>query len=243
VRIGFIEVAACAFFVVVSEVHGPQVSFASSTVPNLARSCFDVMAFGPDPSGATDSTKAFQDALLAASLQNGAAVCAPAGTFQISRLTIYSSGAETFASCIANADGSHPCGLFVWTASSHDAERSYYSLHRCLQGGSGPCRTVAFRRTRPERADVDRSSAPESGVTCMANIFDLPADRIRPGALKALFTGSADTEVSPWEPLSSVDCQLVLTNRFNVAGPSEGALGALLPDVRVALHSRLAERR
>jgi hypothetical protein len=140
---------------------------------------------------------------------------------------------ETFAFCITIADGSYPCGLFVWTASSHDAERRHSSLHRCLQGGSGPCRTVAFRRTRPERADVDRSSAPESGVTCMANIFDLPADRIRPGALKALFTGSADTEVSPWEPLSSADCQLVLTNRFNVAGPSEGALSALLPDVRV----------
>jgi hypothetical protein len=99
------------------------------------------------------------------------------------------------------------------------------------KGFTGPLLFV--ERGMPEQAHVDRSSAPESGVTCMANIFDLPADRIRPGALKALFTGSADTEVSPWEPLSSADCQLVLTNRFNVAGPSEDALGALLSDVRI----------
>ncbi len=96
VRLGFIAVTACALFVVVSEVHArPQVSLASSTVPNLARSCFNVLTFGADPTGANDSTKPFQDALLAASLQNGGAVCVPAGTFHISRLTLLSPGAVT----------------------------------------------------------------------------------------------------------------------------------------------------
>jgi Pectate lyase superfamily protein len=71
----------------------PSVSVASVPMPNLGRPCYSVLAFGADPTGTNDSTPAFQSAIQSATSQNGVGVCAPAGTYQISHLTLFSSTA------------------------------------------------------------------------------------------------------------------------------------------------------
>jgi hypothetical protein len=58
---------------------------------NLGQKCYDVVNFGADPTGIADSTSAFRRAFSAASIQEGVAVCAPAGTFVLTGdITLYS---------------------------------------------------------------------------------------------------------------------------------------------------------
>jgi Pectate lyase superfamily protein len=69
----------------------PDVALAQVQAINLGRSCFNVVDFGADPTGAAPSTAAFQAAFKSASIINGAAVCAPAGTYQLTGdITLFS---------------------------------------------------------------------------------------------------------------------------------------------------------
>jgi hypothetical protein len=69
---------------------------SAATLPptiNFGRGCFNVLDFGADPTGnnAAATTAAFRSAFSSASITNGAAVCAPAGTYLLSGdITLYS---------------------------------------------------------------------------------------------------------------------------------------------------------
>ena len=70
-----------------------------------------ILDYGADPTGATDSTAAIQDALNAANAQGGGRVLVPAGTFQFSSLT--------FSGMVGvQLVGYGPASILRWTAAS-----------------------------------------------------------------------------------------------------------------------------
>jgi hypothetical protein len=93
VRFAVATLFAVALYMAANPLGSPQHrAYATpSTVYNFGRTCFSVNDFGADPSGKADSTPSFRSAFQAASLMNGVAVCAPAGTYKISGdITLYS---------------------------------------------------------------------------------------------------------------------------------------------------------
>jgi polygalacturonase len=78
-RFGFTVIALTAILVAFGESRMQPKWLLAAGLTNLGRDCYNVLDFGADPTGLTDSTPAFQAALQSASVQNGVAVCAPAG--------------------------------------------------------------------------------------------------------------------------------------------------------------------
>src|SRR5580704_1872089 len=86
----FFVLLLAALLVGFSECRMPASPLSAAGLTNLGRSCYNVLDFGADPTGASDSTPAFQAALQSASMTNGVAVCAPAGLYWVTHLTLFS---------------------------------------------------------------------------------------------------------------------------------------------------------
>jgi hypothetical protein len=91
-RFGFVAIVALALYVAGARSSSlSRIAFAADpTTVNFGRACQNVIDFGADPSGNSSSDAAFKAAFSAASIRNGAAVCAPAGRYKLTvDITLY----------------------------------------------------------------------------------------------------------------------------------------------------------